>query len=471
MHKVLLVDDESWVVESLKDLVEWERHGYEVVGQARNGAEALEAIRRLSPDVVFTDIRMPEMNGLELIQRGKTASLPVQFVIVSGYAEFAYAQKALNQGAFAYCLKPFDEIEITGVLARLSRTLKDQNPPGDRALFSLIGEVEGDQGLRLREELRKRGIAERENDGFFVAVSIGAGTLPTPGVPCLSFKTGAGKTAYLIGGGRAADALAAWRDGLPPGIKGVGVSRGDSDFALIQDRIEEADALAYQYFIAGGPGVFEARPPGEAELNPMLAEMGEAVRERDEAEALRCLDRIEALFRASTLSVRHAFQVYNMAVALLFKLGQSETILYGYDQLAQAFPDVYAMLDELRALAVRSLGQAEEPGGESRNQTFNAMLQHVNRRYREDLSLQGLSEQFFMNPSYISQLFKKEVGETFTAYVTKLRIAQACELLEKSDGSLQDIAEKVGYHDYFYFTRQFKKLTGLTPTHYRQTHS
>lgn len=473
MHKVLLVDDESWVVESLKDLVDWRLHGFEVVGQARNGAEALEAISELAPDVVFTDIRMPEMNGLELIQRGRSASLPVHFVIVSGYAEFAYAQKAMNQGAFAYCLKPFDEIEIAGVLTRLDRMLKEKKAPSERSLVSLVGDsgTDGESGRRLREELRKHGVLEREADGFVAVVSVGTGELPRPAAPCLVFKTGAAKTAVLLGSGRASAVLDDWQGALPPGVKGVGVSRSIADAALIGDAIEEADALAYHFFIAREAGPHRSRPFREAELRQALAEMSEAVREKGDAEALRALDRVEALFREGALSIRHAFQVYNMTVSLLYKLGQTETILYGYDQLAQTFADVFEMMDELKKLAARDLNQAEPAGAEPRNRTFDSILQYVTGHYREDLSLQSLSEQFFMNPSYISQLFKKEVGETFTAYVTKLRISRACELLKKGDDTFQEIAERVGYHDYFYFARQFKKITGATPTQYREAHS
>lgn len=110
MHKVLIVDDESWIVESMKDFVDWKHYGFEVIGQAYNGLEALEAIQRYQPDIVFTDVRMPEMGGLELIQKAKELPFLIHFVVVSGYAEFIYAQEALKLGAVAYCLKPFDEV-------------------------------------------------------------------------------------------------------------------------------------------------------------------------------------------------------------------------------------------------------------------------------------------------------------------------------------------------------------------------
>ncbi|MNR09815.1 putative response regulatory protein [compost metagenome] len=104
MFRVILVDDEKWIVEGLKAGVDWNKHGFQLVGDAGNGKEALPFIRELQPDVVITDIRMPEMNGLELIKHGKDISPNTLFVVLSGHADFAYAQKALNYGTFGYCL-------------------------------------------------------------------------------------------------------------------------------------------------------------------------------------------------------------------------------------------------------------------------------------------------------------------------------------------------------------------------------
>jgi two-component system response regulator YesN len=89
MYKVLLVDDEPWVIESIKGKVDWEQHGFVVAGQALNGFEALERIAEAEPDVVFTDIRMPGISGLELIQKAKERKRNIHFIIISGYAEFA----------------------------------------------------------------------------------------------------------------------------------------------------------------------------------------------------------------------------------------------------------------------------------------------------------------------------------------------------------------------------------------------
>ncbi|MFD2328319.1 helix-turn-helix domain-containing protein [Cohnella sp. GCM10020058] len=469
MHKVLLVDDESWVVESLKDLVDWERYGFNVAGQAASGEEALAAIGRLRPDVVFTDIRMPEMNGLELIRRGRELPEPIQFVVVSGYAEFAYAQKALAYGAAAYCLKPFDEIEIAGVLVKLAAKLDARGADPAETLLRLLDEPDPAVADRLLGELRERGLAARIAAGVVPVVAIGGGEPPGLGGAAFRLKTGVSKTAYLAGAQDVQAAREGWETGMHEGVTGIGIGRPVTDWREIRDAIAEADIAAHQRFITGRSGVYGPRRWQEETLNACMLDVGKAVEDKNGQALSESFARIGSLFREGGLSIRHAFQVYNMTNSFLFKLGRTETALYSYEQLAQVFADVHAMLEGLASVSSRYLRQSDAPVPETRNLTFNAILHYVTQHFRENLSLQGLSEQFFMNPSYISQLFKKETGETFTAYVARLRIGNACELLREGDDSVQEIAARIGYQDYFYFTRLFKKLTGKTPSQYRES--
>src|SRR5690242_2899850 len=109
MYKVMLVDDEKWIIKSLKTSIDWHAHGFEIIAEASNGFEGLEKIKQLSPDLVFTDIRMPGMDGLELIRQTNELNKGISFIITSGYKEFEYAKKAIQYGALDYCLKPFEE--------------------------------------------------------------------------------------------------------------------------------------------------------------------------------------------------------------------------------------------------------------------------------------------------------------------------------------------------------------------------
>ncbi|MCU6713127.1 response regulator [Paenibacillus sp. J5C_2022] len=127
MYKVLLVDDERWIVESLKKALDWEGYGFRIAGEAYNGLDAYDRIAKLQPDLAFVDIRMPGMNGLELIQKVKEQDYAIEMVVASGHAEFEYACKAMNSGAAGYCVKPFHRGELADVVQRIKTRLDKQS--------------------------------------------------------------------------------------------------------------------------------------------------------------------------------------------------------------------------------------------------------------------------------------------------------------------------------------------------------
>ncbi len=119
MSRVFIADDEMWIVIGLKKLIEKSGQPFTVVGEANNGVAALEELESKRPDVLFTDIRMPGYNGLELLEKLREKELDMKVVFVTGYADFEYAQAALRLGAFDYLVKPIDEEKLREVLERL----------------------------------------------------------------------------------------------------------------------------------------------------------------------------------------------------------------------------------------------------------------------------------------------------------------------------------------------------------------
>lgn len=126
MVKIVIVDDEKMIREGLVNTMPWEDMGIEVVGSAGNGLAALEIIREKQPHIVLTDIRMPKMNGIELLQSIREESSKIKVVILSGYDEFAYAQQAIKHGAADYILKPVNAEELQKVIKRLESDLKEE---------------------------------------------------------------------------------------------------------------------------------------------------------------------------------------------------------------------------------------------------------------------------------------------------------------------------------------------------------
>ncbi|WP_020427243.1 response regulator, partial [Paenibacillus riograndensis] len=125
MYKVVLADDETFALEGLRTLTDWEELGFEVCGACENGEEALAAIIRSSPDLVITDIRMPEIDGLELIRRVRSLDMeqPI-FIVLSGYGEFEYARTAIRYGVRHYLLKPVVDAEWDKVLTDITDELE-----------------------------------------------------------------------------------------------------------------------------------------------------------------------------------------------------------------------------------------------------------------------------------------------------------------------------------------------------------
>ena len=168
MYKIFLADDEIWVIMGLKKLIEKVGAPFQVVGEASNGVMALEEIEKKKPDVLITDIRMPGMDGLELMKEIRKKKLDTKVVLVSGYAEFDYAQKAIRMGAVDYLLKPVEAETFAKVLENLEKMLderggKQEEQPEEilnpSALENIVEEIQS----RYNENITLTGFSEKHN--------------------------------------------------------------------------------------------------------------------------------------------------------------------------------------------------------------------------------------------------------------------------------------------------------------------
>ncbi len=239
MYSIFLADDEAWVVFGLKKRIEKSGLPFQVIGESNNGVTAFEEIMEKKPDVVITDIRMPGLDGLELIEKIRRENLDIEVIFISGYAEFEYAKKALQMGAVDFLVKP-------------------------------VG----------MEELR---------------------------------------------------------------------------------------------------------------------------------DVLMCIERKKA----------------------------------GQPEQKKVEPDI------------------QQP-------MWKSVVKKIQTRYMENISLNDLAEEYNVSASYLSNGLKEKLGMPFSEYITLKRIQKSKELLADERLSIEQVAEKVGYHDYFYFTKVFKKMTGVTPSKYRK---
>ena len=130
MIKVIVVDDERFVRMGIVGETDWASLGCEVVGEAENGLDALELVHEKNPELMICDIRMPKMNGLEMLKKLREEKNPVQVIFLTAYSEFSYAREALKLYAFDYLLKPCDEEELAAVMEEAMRLLEQERAAG-----------------------------------------------------------------------------------------------------------------------------------------------------------------------------------------------------------------------------------------------------------------------------------------------------------------------------------------------------
>ena len=123
MLHILIADDEQKIRQGLRNIIDWEALGYEIVGEAADGAEAVAFLVEQKPDVVLLDISMPKCSGLEVIERARDQGFEGKVIILSGYSDFKYAQEAIRLGVEYYLTKPIDEQELEQILQKLQREI------------------------------------------------------------------------------------------------------------------------------------------------------------------------------------------------------------------------------------------------------------------------------------------------------------------------------------------------------------
>lgn len=471
MYRILIVDDEKLVIKSLKASIDWQEYGYSVIGEATSGKDALEFINKQKPDLVFTDIRMPEINGLELIKRGKRISGKTQFIVVSGYAEFAYAQKAMLYGAMGYCLKPFDDDEIINILKKVKlklEKLKVTTITNDYSLLDTTSEDNRESLIKLLKE--NKVIASYADKKVIILVSIGKNELEfSTSVSHVDFRLGPNKYVYIISVDKRDYILSTLH--ISEDIKSVGISSIISIDENLNKYIENTTMAAYQFFITGKRDLYTTENIDYKDIDNLVRKLENSAGKKDINTINKTLDNISQLIKKGDYNIKLLFRMYNVIMSLFYRIDGEyyERYIYNYEQLTGIFTSADDMIVYLRDLLNSQLKLKPKYQPEKiKNKTFRDVLQYVNKYYCNDISIQSVSKKFVINPSYLSQMFRKEIKKTFTQYLTSLRMSDACELLKDTEYTINEIADKIGYNDYFYFAKTFKKFTGKTPGNYRE---
>ena len=526
MLKVVIADDEARVCSLIQMLIDWDALGLELCGTASNGLEALDLVKTRHPDILITDIRMPGCHGLELIERAKQESPQLEIVIISGYAHFEYAQSAIRHGVGDYLLKPINKQELMSTLAKLAgrcrtraqlgseveqlrrSSREDQQQLHARLLQDLLSGTAGSlTAERLREEYRLRAqpglwrVALLSMD-YPVGKPGGASVqmIEEKSAKLLhaeldglcwaslsSFHDGQG--ALLLGFAQEREKevrrslrlvlghLEAQRAMLGGAEFSIGLSRPVQSPADLPRAVAEARLLLMERLTEGTGRLLETLPPPSplqrsrlladyrqtacAPLGQLTQEGLQAAGERLEREALG----VPHVRGAELLSL-----VQEAAQSFLShpEAADREAQLAAFAAECAHIGSAAQLFAALRAMTARQLDALLEQQRAVETRPIRQARAYVQQHYSEPITLESVCEAAGFSASYFSALFKRETGENFVKYLTRVRIDRAKELLQHTNLSVADICSRVGYNDLKHFTQTFKKETSLSPAQYRR---
>lgn len=453
MYKVLLADDEQSVIDSMLHHIPWQQHGLEVVYTAANGQQAYEYLLSTPPDIAILDIRMPGYSGLDLSRLISQKKMKTQVIIVSGYAEFSYAQKAIQYGVMGYCLKPVEYDEINSLLLKAIYNLKQNShniTPDD-----FLDALENNETQSIIRYLQE---SHYISDNYYLAATICDTVLQIPNT--MTFRTGPSQYGYLSDTPLPAEAFLG-----QPQVTGIGIYPEPVTVDSLGTAFHRCLAMAYQYFIE--PGRKLCNRYNEFHSLPLTAQLKNAVFFSEKERLERLLTQLINEGHYRLYSIHSAQQIYNLVVSNQNLVSESQDYyIYNYRQLVHEYDSFRSMIESLIQI-INASSETDREQTDPGNSYFLKIIKYINTYYSQNISLKDVAKVVNLNPNYISQVFKKSAGTTFSHYLTNLRITQAEKLLTTTNFSINEISLQSGFNDYFYFSKVFKKCTGKTPSEYR----
>ena len=497
----MLVDDNKSVLEGLSYLIDWESYGYTVVSAFRNGRAALDEIEKTDIDVVITDIRMPQMTGLELITEMRRKKPDLKFILISGYSEFDYAKWAINNQINGYLLKPIDENELVDTLNNIRKLITEEKEHqlrqrNDYFRNILMGKTQFIDEFSLRNTFIRYCMAcpyeserivsnyERYNSEHSAQLYNEISALVDEDNDVYALKNDFGETEIVIG----------CDDEINKHLRYINSElRRNCDFEIIfftgkktrVDEIKESkqsvkmleDSVFYQenrtFFIYDDykdEEYFEFLPD-TAIIDALIY----SIKNETEEDVQKAVDGFCEEVKRRRIKMASVLRyINNMFFEVCNTIAEdgddSIKYLYRYSLIEK---EKYLRFSKMRSFLLENALDFHKIFMLRREKSiFGSMsyvIDYIHDNYSNpDLNLQFLSQKYHITASYLGKLFKKKTKMSFNKYLMNIRIEKAKELLKNSDDKIYEIAYAVGFSDPNYFTVKFMSIENTTPVKYRE---
>lgn len=519
MYKIIIVDDEKNIRDRLAQFFPWSEAGFEVVGIAENGVEALELIKQERPHAVLTDVRMPVMTGLELAKEIQTSYSEIKVVILSAYDDFRYAQDAIRFGVKGYLLKPLMKNDFFNVFTKLAEELredekvKEVNRVEELMLLDLIkGENLPQYADYWNQQTQSFRVAIYSFDRLFKEVStfsirqkiteLAADFWNRYQVPFLFYGNSLivlSTDSKLVSKKDLMPKIHLFIDSLRANLGDlfnnqenfvVGVGNPSCTYQEICRSYNEAVyAYSYKYFNENETVIFyedltvAGEKGNQTQIQNFMLDHVNNI-EHKLMETMKT-----GKITVVTELVNHFFHPYKqggglpiaeirsscseLIIILLFRLNEKGLSLSSVDQ-QHVLGRIYEIdsLKELKRWLTQMLETISFDLINKDKKDVNSYVlmakEYVKENYQERITLEDISNRLFLHQAYFSAIFKKETGQNFIDYVNHVRVDKAVQLLRNTDYKIKVISDMVGFQSHSYFNKVFKNDTGVTPVVFRR---
>lgn len=512
MYRLMIVDDEKQTRQGLAQWDGWHDLSVEVVACVENGRKALSLIDQVLPDLILTDVRMPEMDGLELVDQIRRKNFPIKVIFISGYDDTAYLKRAIKLSAVDYLMKPIDLDELHLCVEKLIDELENDGSRNQYIYRALEVYEKGNKALH--RAIVEHAIYVNNNVDHMHLISQSVDDLPSSGRMIAVFayhESNAFRNQYVLDlldsiPGISYSYHVPYKNHVYCGVMDcnnrtpedlskdivnlfklrgyfpcvIGISTYFTEFCSIKNALREAlsvsdDVLYLEPYttVIYSPGYEERRNTAKA---IELAKPNHFVSMDNKSEFERWIDEeTDRLIFAKTIDRNECIKYYADILHAIFsvlpisfqtdetsELNESEAILdlskmYNLIQMKQYVLKYYTYIYDI--LHMNSNGYASH--------SVRMACKYIDEHLAEEITVQQLGIAIHITPTYLCALFKHITGQTIGTYVRVRRLEYAAKLLRTSNLKLYDIASKVGYPNPSHFSKLFRKEYGCTPSEYR----
>ena len=448
--KILIVDDEKMIRRGIRQILSL-AFPEETFVEAHNGEVALSVYDEEHPDILITDIKMPVMDGLELMRRVRARDARIAIIVATGFDDFSYARTALQCGASAYILKPIEKLEL---IETVDQIINEKKLSEKGMIERLLGRCYADGGLTRENEQKLAFLSP-----YTVAAILNPLSIPNDSVYFISpINHG-----YLV--------LVHGDDTLPELSDGTyaGCSRKREGFDELGEAALEAMVALFERFLTKGR-IFISQGLGEisTEIPDKVAKINNQLGFSTPQEIDKS---VSALFEFPQ-NVDKVFYLFSMAEAikngvLLKSTNDDEVLLSHLLSLSN-----YKTIEQWESDLVKFLQKENEKRkNELPDNTFvSKAIAYVEENYAKNINMAVVSNEVGISYTYFSEKFKEYTKVNFNDFLTSYRVKKAKELLEKGYYRIYEVSEKCGFSGPRYFIKIFKQETGVTPTAYMTSH-